>query len=179
MKTNKIGFIIGAVLAGAILLTGTGCTKQEPVSKNSEQELSSETETPGVNNPEKTYRDLYDTISGSVNLPEMYLADDDYVLNYYGIDKEKLEDGIFASSTDPTRTDSIILIRLKDEAYAEEAERCLNLLLEQMEAEMENYNPEANELVKAASVRKSGTHMDLIICDERDTVLSLIDDSLK
>ena len=123
-------------------------------------------------------KDVYNKIAGSVALPEMYFADAAFMLNYYGIDASKLEDYVFASCLDSTSADSIILIRLKDEASADEVVSGLNMLLEQMSAELENYNPEANELVKAASVRQNGKNIDLIIHKDRGTILSIIDNSL-
>ncbi len=122
---------------------------------------------------------LYEEIAKNVSLPEMYVADDDYILNYYGIDTSKLQDYVFESCIDPTRTDTVILIRLKDVADAEEVTGSLNLLLEQMEAEMANYNPAANELVQSAAVRQNGTWIDLVICENLDTALSLIDHSIQ
>ena len=122
--------------------------------------------------------DVYNRIAGSVSLPEMYFADEGFMLNYYGIDSSKLDDYVFASSMDSTRADSIILIRLKDESSADEVVGGLNMLLEQMNAELENYNPEANELVKAAKVRRNGKNIDLVIHSDRNTILSIIDSSL-
>ncbi len=123
-------------------------------------------------------KDVYDKIAGSVVLPEMYFADAAFLLNYYGIDASKLEDYVFASCLDSTSADSIILIRLKDEASADEIVSGLNMLLEQMSTELENYNPEANELVKAAKVRRNGKNIDLIIHKDRDAILSIINSSL-
>ena len=122
--------------------------------------------------------DLYNEIAENVTLQEMYFADEAFLMNYYGIDASKLEDYVFASCLDSTCADSIILIRVKDETTADEVEDCLNMLLESMEAEMENYNPEANELVKAAEVRRNGNNIDLIIHKDRETILSIIDDAL-
>ncbi len=122
--------------------------------------------------------DVYNRIAGSVSLPEMYFADEGFMLNYYGIDSSKLDDYVFASSMDSTRADSVILIRLKDESSAYEVVGGLNMLLEQMNAELENYNPEANELVKAAKVRRNGKNIDLVIHSDRNTILSIIDSSL-
>jgi hypothetical protein len=42
-----------------------------------------------------------------------------------------------------------------------------------MGAEMENYNPAANELVKKASVRVNGNMIVLVICEDIDKALSI------
>ena len=122
--------------------------------------------------------DIYNEITESVDLPEMYFADADFLLNYYGIDASKLDDYIFASCLDSTSADSIILIRLKDESSADEIVGGLNMVLEEMGIEFENYNPEANELIKAAEVRCNGKNIDLIIHEDRSKILSIIDSSL-
>ena len=108
----------------------------------------------------------------------MYFADAGFLMNYYGIDASKLEDYVFASCLDSTSADSIILMRLKDESSADEVIGGLNMLLEQMSIELESYNPEANELVKAAKVRRNGKNIDLIIHKDRNAILSVIDSSL-
>lgn len=147
--------------------------------KTKDEEVSQDTANPDKSNKEPVVlMDLYNTIAESVTLPEMYFADEDFMLNYYGIDASKLEDYVFASCVDSTSTDSIILIRLKDEASADEVVDGLNMVLEQMSAEMENYNPEANELVKAAKVRRNGKNIDLIIHKDREAILSIIDSAL-
>ena len=185
MMKKSIAIIIGALIMGVCF---AGCTKKglpnpnEPGNYTSEifsdsSELNSEL--PSGNTDERTTADIYKSIQENVDLPEMYVADDDYILNYYGIDTSKLQDYVFESCIDPTRTDTVILIRLKDVADAEEVTGSLNLLLEQMEAEMANYNPAANELVQSAAVRQNGTWIDLVICENLDTALSLIDNSIQ
>ena len=179
MMKKSIAIIIGALIMGVCF---AGCTKKglpnpnEPGNYTSEifsdsSELNSEL--PSGNTDERTTADIYKSIQENVALPEMYVADDDYIMNYYGIDTSKLEDYTFASCTDPTRTDSVILMKLKDEADTDEIKDSLNLLLEQMGAEMENYNPAANELVKKASVRVNGNMIVLVICEDIDKALSI------
>ena len=182
MMKKSIVVFIGALIMGVCL---TGCTKKglpnpsEPGNFTSEgieaSEILSElnSELPSGNTEERTTADIYKSIQENVDLPEMYVADDDYIMNYYGIDTSKLEDYTFASCTVPTRTDSVILMKLKDEADTDEIKDSLNLLLEQMGAEMENYNPAANELVKKASVRVNGNMIVLVICEDIDKALSI------
>ncbi len=147
--------------------------------KPKDEEVSQDTANPDKSTNEPVaLMDLYNKIAESVTLPEMYFADEDFMLNYYGIDASKLEDYVFASCVDSTSTDSIILIRLKDEASADEVVDGLNMVLEQMSAEMENYNPEANEHVKAAQVRRNGNMIDLVIHQDRDAILAVIDNAL-
>ena len=157
--------------------------KKNTADSKSEDKIKNEEDSQDTAGPDKSNKepvalmDLYNKIAESVTLPEMYFADD-FMLNYYGIDASKLEDYVFASCVDSTSTDSIILIRLKDEASADEVVDGLNMVLEQMSAEMENYNPEANELVKAAKVRRNGKNIDLIIHKDREAILSIIDSAL-
>lgn len=158
--------------------------KKNTADSKSEDKIKNEEDSQDTAGPDKSNKepvalmDLYNKIAESVTLPEMYFADENFMLNYYGIDASKLEDYVFASCVDSTSTDSIILIRLKDEASADEVVDGLNMVLEQMSAEMENYNPEANELVKAAKVRRNGKNIDLIIHQDREAILSIIDSAL-
>ncbi len=157
--------------------------KADPTKTDEKEELSTvdtakADDTKAEETASVSLNDVYNRIAGSVSLPEMYFADEGFMLNYYGIDSSKLDDYVFASSMDSTRADSVILIRLKDESSADEVVGGLNMLLEQMNAELENYNPEANELVKAAKVRRNGKNIDLVIHSDRNTILSIIDSSL-
>ena len=178
---------IFAVLAAAFVLGMSICAcngakpevnTSEEVSAQAVLPADSQTDPSGEEtNP--TTAEIYESILGKVEFPEMYVADDEYILNYYGVDTSKLEDYTFASCTDPMRTDTVILLVLKDEADAEEVEGSLNLLLQQMGAEMANYNPEANELVKAASVRRNKKYINLIICSDLPAALSVAEGSFQ
>ena len=148
--------------------------------KNGADDASAAEETKVLENEKAAtaLMDVYKKIAGSVSLPEMFFADASFMMNYYGIDASKLEDYVFASPLDSTSADSIILIRLKDEASSDEVVEALNMYLKQMSTELESYNPEANELVKAAEVRRNGKNIDLIIHKDRGVILSIIDTPL-
>lgn len=141
----------------------------EPVTASAPEEAA---EVPGE---PVSVRAIYDAIGEAVTLPAMYEADDDFLMNYYGIDASLLKEYVFASCEDAARVDSVILMCLKDEADAQSVADGLDGLLSQMEAEMDNYNPEAHELVTAASVRRHGDLMDLVISADRERILSVID----
>ncbi|MCR4814114.1 MAG: DUF4358 domain-containing protein [Lachnospiraceae bacterium] len=172
---------IATVMIGVLVLAAgiTACNGKEKPTASDIPAVSETSEISGAAADVLSTADCYKAIQEKIALPEMYLADDEYIMNYYGIDTAKLSDYTFASCTDPTRTDTVILMELKDEADADEIEACLNLYLEQMEAEMENYNPAANELVKASSVRRNGNRIDLIICEDRESALALADGTSK
>ena len=185
-KIQRSVLLLGMVMSLVML---TACSKAgsdfatAAVEDESGIEVTETTEVPKEEEADTTetapasLKDVYDKIAESVSLPEMYFADEEFLMNYYGIDASKLEDYVFASCLDSTSADLIILIRLKDEDSADEVVDGLNMLLEQMGLEMEDYNPEANELVKAAKVRRNGKNIDLIIHEERDTILSIIDNA--
>ncbi len=122
---------------------------------------------------------LYDEIKESFELPDMYLADDDFLMNYYGIDAALLDSYVFASAEDSTRVDSVIIMKVKDTSSISEIEKGLNGLISQMEVEMDNYQPEAYKLVSASKVKSTGDYVILVISSDEEAISSLISDRLK
>lgn len=176
---KKIFAAVAAVLVFGMTVCACNGAKLEV---NSSEEISAQAvlpADPSGENTNPTTAEIYESILEKIEFPEMYVADDEYILNYYGVDTSKLEDYTFASCIDPTRTDTVILLILKDEADAEEITGSLNLLLQQMGAEMENYNPEANELVKKASVRRNKKYINLIICSDLPAALVVAEGSFQ
>ena len=177
------------VLTAFFVLAGCGAadtgaavdTKEQPaaVEEKKEEPAAAETvaqkaeETASQNTEPASVQELYQLVRDQ--LPDMYEADDDFLMNYYGIDASLLKEYVFASCEDAARVDSVILLRVKDEKDAPAVIESLNGLIAQMEAEMDNYNPEAHELVKAAAVRQHGDLIDLVISADREKLLSLLD----
>lgn len=177
------------VLTACFVLTGCGAadngaaadTKEQPaaVEEKKEEPAAAETdtqkaeETASQNTEPASVQELYQLVRDQ--LPDMYEADDDFLMNYYGIDASLLKEYVFASCEDAARVDSVILLRVKDEKDAPAVIESLNGLIAQMEAEMDNYNPEAHELVKAAAVRQHGDLIDLVISADREKLISLLD----
>lgn len=122
---------------------------------------------------------LYDEIKESFELPDMYLADDDFLMNYYGIDAALLDSYVFASAEDSTRVDSVIIMKVKDTSSISEIEKGLNGLISQMEVEMDNYQPEAYKLVSASKVNSTGDYVILVISSDEEAINSLVSDRLK
>ena len=104
----------------------------------------------------------------------MYMADDDYLMNYYGIDAGMLESYIFASSDDAARADTVILMQVKEEGNVKAIQDALQVVLSQLGAEMENYIPVQYEVVKTSQVRSEGTCAWLVISPDAATIEGVI-----
>ena len=188
---RKHGIIkFAAVAAAVLMLAGCGSGAEQTASDNAgavqkeslpaaqdkkeeAQPKEEAQEAPAAETP--SMKDVYQTVADQVELPTMYFADDDFLMNYYGIDASLLSEYVFASPEDAARVDSVILMKLKDPAEAQTITDGLNGLLAQMEVEMDNYLPEAHELVTQAKVRQHGDVLELVISAEREKICGIID----
>ena len=137
---------------------------------------AADAETTSKESPEEApLQEIYDAIAEEVTLPGMYFADDSFLMNYYGIDASLLDDYLFASCEDAARVDTVILMRVRDESDAQTVKDGLQVLLDQMEVEMDNYLPEAHALVKAGEIRQNGRFLDLVLSGDREAILAVID----
>lgn len=124
-------------------------------------------------------RAVYEAVSQAVELPSMMEGDDDFISNYYGIDPEVLDGYVFASAEDATLADSVIVMKVKSEDAVAGIEECLNTVLAQKAAEMEDYIPEQYEIVSRSSVKTQGLYVYLVISENADDIESVIESSLK
>ena len=184
----KTGRMMKWLIVTAALLVLAGCgsgdsgnNSAESASKIEKEEIAAPKEEEKPAEPEATeaqnlsLEEIYQEVAKEVELPSMYFADDDFLMNYYGIDASLLGEYVFASSEDAARVDSVILMRLKDPAEADVISAGLDGLLAQMEVEMDNYLPEAHELVTQAKVRQHGDVLELVISAVRDKICGIID----
>ncbi|MCR5094739.1 MAG: DUF4358 domain-containing protein [Lachnospiraceae bacterium] len=184
----KTGRMTKWLIMAAALLVLAGCgsgdseksgaestpkVEKEEIAAPKEEEKPVEAEEPAAQ--DLSLEEIYQNIAKEVELPPMYFADDDFLMNYYGIDASLLSEYVFASSEDAARVDSVILMKLKDPAEADVISGGLDGLLSQMEVEMDNYLPEAHELVTQAKVRRHGDILELVISAERDRICGIID----
>ena len=156
-------FGAAAMLAGAMNQGCVSSPQEEPPA------------TPEIEPVAASMQEIYDAVAAGTELPNMFFADDDFLMDYYGIDASLLEEYIFASPEDSARVDSVILMKLKNAGDADKVKAGLDGLLSQMEIEMDNYLPEAHELVVAAEVRQHGDVLDLVISSDRENICGIID----
>ena len=164
-----------AVGALSLCLAACGGSSQAGTSGGTAADKGESVETTVSASPEE----IYDKVKAAVTLPDMYTADDDFLMNYYGIDAAKLSSYIFASSEDSARVDSVIIMQVKDSADIGSIKDGLGGLLAQMEAEMDNYLPEAYALVKKSAVKEKGNFVYLVISEDADEITRIIEEELK
>ena len=118
--------------------------------------------------------DKYARIAEAYRLPEMMLADDDWLLNYYGIDASMLSDYVFAEA-DETRADRIVMLRVADQGNMAAVKEKLEGVLAQLSSEqMLSYLPEQADVIKAAEVKEKGDLLYLVISEYADGIEAII-----
>ena len=122
----------------------------------------------------KSPEEMYEQILKEAELPEMVLGDDEYILNYYGIDPETLEGYIFASADSAILADAVIILKAKEEGSVEKLAESLRNIKEWKEAEMENYAPDAYKVAKASEVKKEGKFVWLVMSEQSGKIEDII-----
>ena len=122
----------------------------------------------------KTPEEMYEQIRKEVELPEMVLGDDEYIMNYYGIDPESLDGYVFASADSAILADAVIVLKAKEEGSVEKLAESLRNIKEWKEAEMENYAPDAYKVAKASEVRTEGKYVWLVMSEQSGKIEDII-----
>ena len=108
----------------------------------------------------------------------MYEADDDWLMNYYGIDASMLSNYVFAEA-DEVHADRVIILEVASEDNIPEIEEKLDAVLGQLSSpEMLSYLPDQADMIKAASVKKDGNVLYLVISPDASGIEKIITDSL-
>ena len=122
--------------------------------------------------------EIYDRIKTSYELPDMYEADADWLMNYYGIDAAMLSDYVFAEA-DEVHADRVIILSVADEKDMSAVEEKLEAVLGQLSSpEMLAYLPDQADTIKAASIKKQGNTLYLVISPDADGIEKIIKDGL-
>ena len=122
----------------------------------------------------KTPGEIYEQILKEAELPEMVLGDDEYIVNYYGIDPESLNGYVFATADSAILADAVIILRAKEEGSVQKLAESLGNIKEWKEAEMENYAPDAYKVAKASSVRTEGKYVWLVMSEKADKIEEIV-----
>ena len=144
-----------------MLFRSTGDTIQE-----NESTLQEETQ--------KTMQEIYQEIMEIIEQPEMVILNDNYIANYYGVDLSLLEDYLFANAEDVIYADTIVLMKVKEEASAQAMKDVLDNMIAQKKLELENYLPEQFQIVEKSEVVVSGSYVYLIISEKAEEIQSVI-----
>ena len=109
-----------------------------------------------------------------IEQPEMVILNDNYIANYYGVDLSLLEDYLFANAEDVIYADTIVLMKVKEEASAQAMKDVLDNMIAQKKLELENYLPEQFQIVEKSEVVVSGSYVYLIISEKAEEIQSVI-----
>lgn len=164
-----------AVFTGAVLLLGGCGSKAEPASSDkveSTDTTDKETATP------KSIEEIYQDITQAVSLASPVLMDDDFIMNYYGIDASILEEYVFSMSEDATQAETVIVMKAKTTSDLDDLAACLQVVVDEKKNEMENYLPEQFTIVEKSEVKTKGSYVYLVISEQSDAILDIIEKDL-
>lgn len=174
-KKTRILYIL-AVLAESVLLLG-GCG-----GKDEQQDISTEIQSSAADetNPAeeaKSVEEIYAEITQAVSLQSPILVDEDFIMNYYGIDSTKLEEYVFSMSEDATQAECVIVMKARDIGDVDELADALQVVVDEKKNEMENYLPEQFAIVEKSNVETKGCYVWLVISEQSDVILDIIEEN--
>ena len=176
MKKRKI---VACAMVAMLLLAG--CGKQEQMVVVDEvvpAKVASVQATPIVEE-EKSIADIYAEIQNDVTLYSPMEFDDEFLMNYYGIDASLLEEYVFSMSEDATSAETIVVMKAKQQEDVEMLSELMQVVVEEKKNEMENYLPEQFAIVEKAEVETKGCYLWLVISENEQSIKKMIEDGLK
>lgn len=185
-----------AVLAGAALIAcGCGKTQEESgasdevkeavpdeakktVSDEAKETVPNETNDDADAAAVKSIEETYNEIADAVALASPMLMDDDFIMNYYGIDSALLEEYVFSMSEDAAKAETVILMKAKEAGSLEDLKTSLQTVVDEKKNEMENYIPEQFAIVEKSKVQTKGNYIWLVISEQSDDILAIIEKNI-
>ncbi|WP_029322209.1 DUF4358 domain-containing protein [Butyrivibrio sp. AE3004] len=183
MKKNKI-ILFGALITAMMLgIAGCGSSAQKgdaiQTSGNEQNDNGQGTEQAGQTDAGEQKAalspdEIYAKIKAAYTLPDMYEADADWLMNYYGIDAGMLSGYVFAEA-DEVHADRVIILNVADESNVAEVEGKLSAVLEQLSSpEMLDYLPDQADIITSASIKKDGNTLYLVISPDAEGIEEII-----
>lgn len=126
----------------------------------------------------KSIQEVYQEITNAVSLYSPQCMDEDFILNYYGIDVSSLEEYVFSISDDAAQAETIIIMKVKSTGDLETFTDCLQTILDDKKNEMENYIPEQFAIVEKSRVQTKGHYIWLIISDNAGDITDIVESGL-
>lgn len=126
----------------------------------------------------KSVQDIYEEITQKVELCSPVTMTDSFISNYYGIDPDKLEEYVFSMSEDATSAETIIIMKVRNEADTEEISAALETVRDEKSGEMKDYLPAQFEIVDKSSVKTEGSYVYLVISEQADAIEKIIEAQL-
>lgn len=127
----------------------------------------------------KSVKEIYAEIQEKVELYSPMVFDDEFLMNYYGIDASLLEEYVFSMSEDATSAETIVVMKAKQQEDVEMLSELMQVVVEEKKNEMENYLPEQFAIVEKAEVKIQGSYLWLVISENEQSIKKMIEDGLK
>ncbi len=127
----------------------------------------------------KSIADIYTEIKGSVELYSPMEFDDEFLMNYYGIDAGLLEEYVFSMSEDAASAETIVVMKTKSVEDVDYLTSLMQVVVDEKRNEMENYLPEQFAIVDKSEVEVMDNYIWLVISENEDTIKKIIEDGLK
>lgn len=184
MKKRRIRGLT-LVIAGAMLLGGcSGQASQEEIVEVLEETNVAKTDSvqaePIIEQEvTKSLAEIYAEIQNGVELYSPMEFDDEFLMNYYGIDASLLEEYVFSMSEDAASAETIVVMKAKSSSDVESLSASLQVVVDEKRNEMENYLPEQFAIVEKATVETKDNYIWLVISENEDTIKKIIEDGLK
>lgn len=121
--------------------------------------------------------EFYEDFKSKVELEPLFEAPDDFVLNYFGIDKASLDDSIFYIAESEISTETLIIVKTNVN-NKEEVENSLNTYIENKKNELRDYLPQQYEIADKAGVCTKGDYMYLVMSENADSAKEYIEQNL-
>ena len=181
MKKAGWKSILIGLAASALMLAGCAQAPEETETQEvSLKEVRTETEeaqeagNEGEAEKTKSVQDIYEEIMQKVKLISPVTMTDSFISNYYGIDPDKLEEYVFSMSEDATSAETIIIMKVRNEADTEEISAALETVRDEKSGEMKDYLPAQFEIVDKSSVKTEGSYVYLVISERADEIIRVI-----
>lgn len=122
----------------------------------------------------KSISDIYGEISQTVSLNSPMLVPDDFIMNYYGIDVNTLDEYVFSMSEAAISAETVVILKAKDAGSTGVLKDSLQMVIDQKRSEMENYLPDQFQIVDKSSVQVKGNYVYLVISEQADAINRII-----
>lgn len=112
-------------------------------------------------------------------LPEMYLMDEDTMLNYLGIDMADCVQAVVAVTSDGLGADEVWLVQAKDADALARLQELAQTRLTAKEDETVQYAPDQYAIVTGAKLLTSGNYLALLVSPEAEEMETIFEDAVK
>lgn len=165
-----------AVIVSTAVLGGCGGTEKDAADAASDSAAAATAAVVEDTAKEaKPIDEIYAEIAQKVELVSPVEMDDEFISNYYGIEPDTLEEYVFSMSEEATSAETVVIMKVKDDAAVSDLETALNTVIDEKRAEMENYLPEQFEIVDKSSVSSKGNYVWLVISQNQDAIIEIIE----